>query len=397
MAVQASLEEVYEKKVLDRLVDKILDGIASAVDKVKPGWRKRNESKITEWKLMFYVLNRSPTGLAGLIIIIGFIIVAILGPFLAPFSYEQQLIYCDPHAELAPPGTIIHIPNNPMCKALGLKPGTFILLLGSDDLGRDLFSRILYGARTSFIVSMLVMLVGPWIGVLLGFIAGYYGGAIDEVIMRITDIFLVFPGLILAMALSAVLPSRISSFLTHHNVIASILLALFAVKPKHLPALTYLVSVIIALWIVWWPGYARLVRGMVLSAKENTYVEAARALGLSPLAIMFKHILPNIMGPLIALLTMDIGGVILTEAALSFLGLGAVPPLADWGRIIYDGAEFFPNAWWLVFFPGLAIFIVVLGFNMFGDTLRDMLDPRTRRSIEFKIKSRKAVKTVEKT
>ncbi len=389
MSARLVSEEVYERKLLDRLSDALIYTIAYTIDRIRPGWLRKNESRITEWRLMFYVLNRSPAGLAGLAIIIGFVVVAIIGPYLAPFSYDQQLFLCNFTARLAPPGTKVYLPDTPGCRALGLTPGEYTLVLGSDDLGRDVLSRMLYGARTSFIVSLLVMAVGPWIGILLGFVAGYYGGVVDEIIMRITDIFLAFPGFILALALSAVLPYRISEFLQSNPWLADILLALFAVKPRHLPALASLVSVVIALWIVWWPGYARLVRGMVLSVKESTYVEAARALGLSPLTIMVKHILPNIMGPILVFLTMDIGGVILTEAGLSFLGLGAVPPLADWGRIIYDGSEYFPHAWWLVFYPGLAILIVVLGFNMFGDTLRDMLDPKTRRSIEFKVKRAK--------
>ncbi len=383
-------EEVYEKKLLDRAADALVYGFASLVDRVRPGWRLRNQGRLEEWRLMLYTLNRSPIGLLGLALVAFFVFLAILGPRLAPVSYDAQLAFCDQKAYLAPPGTVIHIPgNNTFCEAMGLHPGSFKMLLGGDDLGRDLWSRILYGARTSFMVSILVMLVGPWIGILLGLVAGYYGGAVDEVIMRITDVFLAFPGLILAIAFSAVLPGRIQGFLQAHSGLGDVLSWFFAVKPIHEPALASLLAVIIALWIVWWPGYTRLVRGIVLSARENTYVEAARALGVPTWRILFSHILPNIAGPILVFLTIDFGSVILTEAGLSFLGLGAVPPLADWGRIIFDGSQYFPNAYWLVFYPGLMIFLAVFGFNLLGDALRDIMDPRVRRSIEFRVKKRK--------
>ncbi len=389
-------EEVYEKKLLDRLADAIVDGIAAMIDKVRPGWREKNRARLDEWKLMLYALNRSPPGIIGLVLISIFVFIALLGPLLAPLPYDAALSLCDDRAYLAPPcsfanGSLhcITITIDKSCaEILGIKPGNYTLLLGADDYGRDLFSRILYGARVSFMVAILVMAVGPWIGILLGFIAGYKGGIVDEIIMRITDIFLAFPGLVLAIALSAVLPDRIQAFLEENSVVRDFLLALFALKPEHVGPLARLFSVVVALWIVWWPVYARLVRGMVLSAKENTYVEAARALGVPTHVIMARHILPNIVGPILVYLTLDFGGVILVEAGLSFLGLGAVPPIADWGRIVYDGAQWFPRVWWLVFFPGLAIFITVLGFNLLGDSLRDILDPRTRRRIEFKLKKR---------
>lgn len=293
---------------------------------------------------------------------------------------------------MAPPGTVISIPNNNIAKFFGVKPGNYTLVLGGDDYGRDLLSRILYGARTSLVVAILVMLVGPWIGIGIGLIAGYYGGKTDETLMRLTDIFLAFPGLILAIAFSAVLPPRIQDFLNANPAIRNFFLSLFALKPQHAGAMAYLVSVIIALWIVWWPGYARLVRGQVLSARENVYVEAARALGVPTRWILLRHIFPNILGPVLVYLTLDFGGVILTEAGLSFLGVGAVPPIADWGRIINDGSQYFPNSWWLVFYPGLMILLTVLGFNLIGDTLRDVLDPKTRRSVEFKLKKKKGEK-----
>jgi len=380
-------EEVYEKKLLDRAADALVYGFAALADRLRPGWRTRNQGRLDEWRLMLYTLNRSPLGLVGLGLVAFFIVLAVVGPVLAPVSYDTQLMFCDEKAYLAPPGTVIHIPaNNTFCESLGLKPGPFKMLLGGDDLGRDLWSRILYGARTSLVVAILVMLVGPAIGILLGLAAGYYGGAVDEAIMRVTDVFLAFPGLILAIAFSAVLTGRIQGVLEAHPWLGHAMSWLFAVKPKHEPALASLLAVIVALWVVWWPGYTRLVRGIVLSARENTYVEAARALGVPTWRILLGHILPNIMGPVLVIVTMDFGGVILTEAGLSFLGLGAVPPLADWGRIIFDGSQYFPDSWWLVFYPGLMIFLAVFGFNLLGDALRDILDPRMRRSIEFRVK-----------
>ncbi len=377
---------IYVKNPLDKLSDAIIDAYASFMDKIKPGWKIKNRGRIEEWKLMFYTLNRSPLGIAGAALVAFFIFLAIFGPYMAPLSYRTGLVLCDLKARLAPPGTVITIPHKDYCIRMGAHPGKFKFLLGSDNYGRDLWSRILYGARISLLVSILVVSIGSGIGIVLGLISGYYGGIIDEVIMRITDMFLAFPGLILAMALSATLPYAVQGWFKHYPKMAEILGYLFAVKRIDYPALASLLSVIIALWIVWWPGYTRLVRGSALSVRENTYVEAARALGVSDLSIMLKHILPNMIGPILAYITMDLGGAILTEAALSFLGLGAVPPLADWGRIIYDGSQYFPYAWWLVVFPGLFIFLTVFGFNLLGDALRDAFDPRTRRSIEFKVK-----------
>ncbi|BEP18696.1 ABC transporter permease [Pyrofollis japonicus] len=379
-------EYVYVKNPLDKLTDAMINAFASLMDRIRPGWKTKNRGRIEEWRLMFYTLNRSPLGIVGIVLVAFFIILAIFGPSFAPVSYRTGLVLCDMKARLAPPGTEITIPPKKYCLRMGLHPGKFKFLVGSDNFGRDLWSRLLYGARTSLVVSILVVTVGAAIGILLGLVAGYYGGAVDETIMRITDIFLAFPGLILAMALSATLPYAIEGWFKQHTTLASVLGYLFAVEKIDYPALASLLSVIIALWIVWWPGYTRLIRGTVLSVRENTYVEAAKALGVSDLGIMFRHILPNMIGPVLVYITMDLGGAILTEAGLSFLGLGAVPPLADWGRIIYDGAQFFPNAWWLVFWPGLFIFLTVFGFNLFGDALRDALDPRTRRSIEFKVK-----------
>ncbi len=381
-------EEVYEKKILDKISDKVIDGIAWLMDKVRKGWKRRNKARIDEWKLMAYAFNRSPPGLIGFTLILIFLALAVIGPYIAPFSYDLPLTAFDSTAKLAPPGKVVTIKPGQLAEFLHVKPGNYTLLLGSDDYGRDLYSRILYGARVSLVVAILIMIVGPWIGIVIGLVAGYYGGKVDEALMRFTDIFLAFPGLILAIAFSAVFPDRIREFLAANPAVRDFLLALFALKPQHAGAMASLISVVVALWLVWWPGYARLTRGLVLSARENVYVEAARALGVPTRWILLRHIFPNILGPILVYLTLDFGGVILTEAGLSFLGLGAVPPIADWGRIINDGSAYFPNAWWLIFYPGLMILLTVLGFNLIGDTLRDVLDPKTRRSIEFKIKKK---------
>ena len=381
--------DVYEKNILDKLSDKLIDAYASLMDKIRKGWKRKNKARIDEWKLMAYAFNRSPPGIIGMVLVIVFLVLAVIGPFIAPFSYDLPLTAFDPDARLAPPGTVITIPEGKLADFFHVKPGNYTMILGGDDYGRDLFSRILYGARVSLVVAILIMIVGPWIGIAIGLVAGYYGGKVDELLMRITDVFLAFPGLILAIAFSAVLPPRIQDFLNANPPVRDFFLSLFALKVQHAGAMSYLVSVIVALWIVWWPSYARLTRGLVLSARENVYVEAARALGVPTRWILLRHIFPNILGPILVYLTLDFGGVILTEAGLSFLGLGAVPPIADWGRIINDGSAYFPNSWWLVFYPGLMILLTVLGFNLIGDTLRDVLDPKTRRSIEFKLKKKK--------
>ncbi len=364
-------EEVYEKKILDKFSDKLISFVVRIITTFRKDWYEKNRSRVEEWRLMLYALNRSPIGIAGLILGMMFVVIGIIGPVIAPHSYDFSYIMATGQQKyyLAPPGT-----------------GGAVL--GTDDLGRDLLSQILYGARISLVVTALVLPIGIAIGVLIGLIAGYFGGAVDEVIMRITDIFLSFPGLILALALSSALTSRIAMALANNNYLATFFSVLFAVKPNDVLNVAPILSIVVALWVAWWPGYARFTRGLTLQAKSNVYVEAAQALGMSPLGVMIKHILPNIIGPLLVLMTLDVGGVILTEAGLAFL-MGAQVKLPDWGAIIRHGSQFFVNGtWWLIIFPGIAIFVSALGWNLFGDTLRDILDPRTRRSIEFKVKKK---------
>ena len=219
---------------------------------------------------------------------------------------------------------------------------------GTDELGRDVFSRVLYGSRLSLQVGAIAIGLALTIGVPLGVVAGYSGGMLDEVIMRITDVFLSFPPLLLAMAISTLLG----------------------------PNLT---NAMIAIAIAWWPWYTRLLRSEAISVRERDYVQAARAMGASPGKIVFKHVLPNCLAPIIIQASMDFGSIILTSAALSFLGLGAQPPTPEWGLMVSTGRTFFLTHWWIVTFPGLAIFIAVLSFNLVGDGLREILDPKMRR------------------
>lgn len=218
-------------------------------------------------------------------------------------------------------------------------------LFGTDQVGRDVFSRVLYGARVSPLVALFVLLIACVVGITLGVLAGYFGGAGDEVIMRVTDVFLAFPSLLLALAFAAVLP----------------------------PSLT---SLTIAIAITWWPWYTRLIRGQAASVTGRPYVEACRALGIPSWRILLRHVLPNSVTPLIVQVSLDFGGVILTASALSFLGLGAQDPTPDWGLMVAEGENYFTTQWWLVTFPGLAILLTALAFTLLGDGLRDVLDPR---------------------
>jgi peptide/nickel transport system permease protein len=216
---------------------------------------------------------------------------------------------------------------------------------GTDQVGRDILSRVIYGARISPLVALFVLLIACAIGIPLGIAAGYFGGWLDDVIMRLTDVVLAFPALLLALALAALLP----------------------------PSMT---SLTIAISATWWPWYVRLIRGQAASVAGRPYIESCRALGISRRRIIFRHILPNAITPLIVQVSLDVGGVILTASALSFLGLGAQDPTPDWGLMVSEGQTYFTTDWWVVTFPGLAILITAFAFNLLGDGLRDLLDPR---------------------
>jgi len=262
----------------------------------------------------------------GLSVVFLLVLVALLAPLIVPFPQDTLETHIEERFQ--PPSTR-H-------------------LFGTDELGRDVFSRILCGARISLQVGVIAIGLALAIGVPLGVIAGYTGGMLDEVIMRITDVFLSFPPLLLAMAISTLLG----------------------------PNLT---NAMIAIAIAWWPWYTRLLRSEAISVRERDYVQAARAMGASPAKIVFKHVLPNCLTPIIVQSSMDFGSIILTSAALSFLGLGAQPPTPEWGLMVSTGRTFFLTNWWIVTFPGLAIFTTVLSFNLVGDGLREILDPKMRR------------------
>ena len=220
--------------------------------------------------------------------------------------------------------------------------------MGTDSLGRDVWARIVYGARVSLLIGFAVVGLGAVVGSSLGAVAGYFGGWTDEVIMRITDIFLAFPPLLLAITFTAVLGPSVR-------------------------------NTIIAIAITWWPWYTRIVRGQVISVRERDFVKAARGIGVDDLTIIWRHIVPNVMGPVLVQATLDLGAAILTAAALSFLGLGTRPPTADWGVMVDEGRQhLLAGRWWLAVFPGLALFLTTLSLNLVGDGARDAADPKTR-------------------
>jgi len=340
-------------------------------EKISPGWIARNSSKIKEWELMAYAFTRSKIGLTGGIIVFINTVLAIIGPLIAWEPYWDYKIIEDPNLKYALPC----IP--PMCNG---KP-----LLGTDDWGRDILAMSLYGFRISYIISVVVVLLGAPIGIILGLIAGYKGGIVDEILMRITDIFLAFPGLVLAIAFASVLPYRIRVFLEEYPAVKTVLSMLFGLREQEYGQLAALISIWFAMVIVWWPGYARIIRGSVLSVREMPFIEAAKLSGLSTWKILFKHILPNVISPVIVMMTFDLATATLFAASLSFLGLGPQEPVPELGFMISKAGWFFPErSWHVVLFLGIVLLIIALGWNLLGDALRDILDPRTRRAIEFR-------------
>jgi len=357
------------ERIFDRLTNTFLKAIRGVSERIRPGWSTRNKAKTDEWRLMMLAYSRSLPGMIGFFLALLFVMMGLFGPFIAPYRYNEYLIIENPDYSMKP-------------------PGSYGFTMGTDFWGRDLFSILLQGARVSLIITFVtVFFCIPW-GIVLGLISGYVGGKIDELIMRVTDIFIAFPGLVLSIAFAIVLPPRIANLLVASIPLRTLIAWLFAIEYRDALQLSGVLSLIIAMIIVWWPSYTRVVRGSVLTARENLFVEAARALGVSTWRILWKHILPNIIGPILVLATLDFGSVIITEAALSFLGLGAQDPIPEWGAIIYTGSQYFPSSWWLILFPGIFVFTAALSWNLAGDTLRDVLDPKTRRSIEFKVKEK---------
>jgi peptide/nickel transport system permease protein len=264
------------------------------------------------------ILERKPMLIFSFIIILILIIFSLFGELVSPYDP----LGVDLRSKLQPPDLA-----HPM---------------GTDDMGRDVMSRVIAGTRLSTITVVVIMSSCLAIGILVGTLAGYVGGRIDEALMRITEIFLAFPPLILALAIVA------------------------ALGPS-------LVNAMLAISAVWWPWYARMVRGQVLAVKQNQYVEAARAIGVGNARIMLRHVLPNCLMPVIIQASMDTGSALVTTAGLSFIGLGAQAPTPEWGAMVGIGRRYLLTAWWMSTFPGLAIFVTILGLNLLGDSLQDIL------------------------
>ncbi|MFO1442371.1 ABC transporter permease [Bacillus sp. Bva_UNVM-123] len=262
--------------------------------------------------------------MCGAIIVVIFIILAVIAPLIAPHDPTQMTI------------------------SKKLQPPSSEYWFGTDDKGRDIFSRLLYGSRISLIVGIVSTLLGAFAGILLGIISGYYGRWIDSLIMRICDVLLAFPGILLALAIVSVLGASTT------NVIIAV--AFFAV-----------------------PTFARIVRGSTLGVKKLEYIDAIKAMGSSDFRIIFKHVLPNILSPIIVQATLYIASAIITASALSFLGMGTKPPTPEWGTMLAQGRSYLKQAPHVTLFPGLAILLVVVGFNLFGDGLRDALDPKSKK------------------
>jgi peptide/nickel transport system permease protein len=286
-------------------------------------WAARRDA----WKRGLYRFRGSMLSLVGFAICAFLLLVVLVGPSLVPFP-EHIVGGIAPRERFLAP-SLTH-------------------LFGTNELGQDVFSLVVAGTRVSLLCGLAVVLVGASVGTLLGAISGYFGRWVDEIIMRLTDLMLTIPGLILAMAVAAALGAGTA-------------------------------NMIIAVSLSWWPGFARLVRGEVLAKKEETFVLAARSLGASNARLLVKHILPNIFGPVIVKMSLDMGFAILTVAALGFIGIGIKPPTPEWGSLLAIARGYMPEYWWTAVFPGFAIFLAVFGFNLLGDGLRDVLDPKSRR------------------
>ena len=279
----------------------------------------------SQWTIAARQFKRNKLAIAGLFIVILLYLVAMLAPLLAPYDPIAQ-------TDIARTGYLSPRADH---------------LFGTDRFGRDVFSRIIYGSRISLSIGFIATALSITIGTLLGAIAGYFGGKVDATIMRFTDMVLAFPRLILLI----------------------MIVALFS------PSITV---IIVVLGLTQWPGTTRIVRGDVLSLREREFIQAARALGMSQFRILMRHIIPNVLAPVIVTATLGIGNTIVMEAGLSFLGLGVQPPTPTWGSMVAEGKDNLIGAWWVATFPGLTIVLVVLAFNLVGDGLRDALDPRLR-------------------
>jgi peptide/nickel transport system permease protein len=287
--------------------------------------RRRAEARWRYSKDTYVLWRRNRLMVLGTAIIFGLLLVAALAPLLATHNPYEQILN---DRLLAP--SMTH-------------------WFGTDSLGRDIYSRVVYGSRVTLTIALLVAAISTPLGMLMGIVAGYLGGMVDEILMRLADVFLAFPRLILAIAFAAALGAGVE-------------------------------NAIIAIAIAHWPSYARLARAETLNVKNNDYIQAMRVLGAGKARIMAGHILPLTLSSIIVRMSLDMGTIILTAAGLGFLGLGAQPPMPEWGLMVSDGRQFLVDQWWVSTLPGLAILVVVMGFNLLGDGIRDVLDPRQRQA-----------------
>jgi peptide/nickel transport system permease protein len=269
-------------------------------------------------------VRRNPTMALGIVVLVVIVLVALLAPWIAPQPADA--------GEATHPFQVLSSPSS-------AHP------FGTDLVGRDLLTRVIYGARISLRIIVEVLVVAGLVGVPLGLVAGYAGGRIDQVIMRVTDVFLAFPALLLSLAIAFVLTPSVS-------------------------------NMTIAIAVTWWPWYTRLVRGEAASVASRPYIESCRVLGVSPLRVLLRHVLPNSITPVLVQMSMDAGGILLTAASISFLGLGAQDPTPEWGLMVSQGAQYFSTQWWFVTFAGMAILFTAMAFNLIGDGVREVLDPR---------------------
>lgn len=356
--------------IIYRALKRAIWAYAGFRERLSPGWLRKNSSRIREWELMAYAFSKSRIGVLGGIMVFITVVLAIVGPYIA---WEPYWVYRIVGAE--------GMRYRPPC----LPPNcTGFPLFGTDEWGRDIIAMSLYGLRISLVISVIVVVIGASIGVLLGLLAGYKGGVVDEAIMRLTDIFMAFPALVLAIALASVLPPRFRVFLEANPWLTAFLSALFGLRPQEYAQIASLLSVWLAMIVVWWPPYTRIVRGSVLSVRELPFIEAAKLSGLSTFRILVRHVLPNVLSPVIVMVTFDMATATLFAASLSFLGLGPQEPVPELGYVISKAGRFFPEqSWHVVIYLGLVLALVALGWNLLGDALRDVLDPRTRRAMEY--------------
>jgi peptide/nickel transport system permease protein len=286
---------------------------------------RRAEARLRYFQDTYVLWHRNRLMVVGTCIILALILVAVLAPLLATHHPYAQVL------------------------ADRLRPPSAQHLFGTDGLGRDIYSRVVYGARVTLSIALLVAAISTPIGMLIGVVSGYLGGAADEILMRMADVFLAFPRLILAIAFAAALGPGVE-------------------------------NAIIAIAIAQWPSYARLARAETLNVRQNEYIQVMRVLGAGKLRIMAGHVAPMCLSSIIVRMSLDMGTIILTAAGLGFLGLGAQPPMPEWGLMVSDGRQYLVDQWWVSTLPGLAILVVVMGFNLLGDGIRDVLDPRQRQA-----------------